>query len=49
MPELIPCSMASLAIASLYYTWRERIRPKSLPATLLRQRVAYMMWVAARQ
>ena len=49
MPEMIPCSMASLAIATLYYTWRDRIRVRELPSTILRQRVAYMMWVAAKR
>jgi hypothetical protein len=49
MPEIIPCAMATLAIATLFYTWRERIRRRPLPVDLLRQRVTYMMWVASRR
>ncbi|MFM8271464.1 MAG: hypothetical protein ACKODX_03935 [Gemmata sp.] len=48
MFQLLACNLACLAIAGLYYTWRDvyvhrRRREK------LNNRVAYMLWVAANR
>lgn len=47
--ETVSYNLAALAIAVIYYAWRDRfsIRQKS-PADL-NERVAYMLWVAANR
>jgi hypothetical protein len=42
----LPCCIAALAVAEIYYLWRAwwRIRMRHL-----RERVAYMLWVSAQQ
>ena len=47
MPPTVPCSLAALAVAAIFYTYRTYQdfflqRQKSL-----RERVAYMLWCAA--
>lgn len=49
MPAECILPMASLAIASLYYTWRDHIRPPLVTPVILRERVAYMLWVASHR
>lgn len=46
MFQLIVCNLACLLIAALYYTWRD-VYVERRRRTLLRERVAYMLWVAA--
>jgi hypothetical protein len=48
MQQLLPCNLAALAIAALFYLWRDVYhRPRKLNDVQLRERVAYMLWVAA--
>jgi len=47
MQTLIPCHLACLAIATLYYTWRDLYRPRVIAHKRLHERVAYMLWVIA--
>lgn len=44
--QLITCNLACLAIAALYYTWRDVYMHRRKRENL-RERVAYMLWVAA--
>jgi hypothetical protein len=46
MLHFIPCELACLAIASLYYTWRAVERCRRKPKNL-HDRIAYMLWVIA--
>ncbi|MFO0850911.1 MAG: hypothetical protein U0871_20505 [Gemmataceae bacterium] len=50
MAQLLTCNLAVLAIAMLYYTWRDgysaRFRRKG---ARVNDRVAYMLWVAAQR
>lgn len=46
MFQLITCNLACLAIAMLYYTWRD-VYLHRRKREQLRERVAYMLWVAA--
>jgi len=49
MPPMLCCQLAALVIAGMYYTWRDVInRPRVYPK-LVRERVAYMLWVAAQR
>ena len=49
MVELLTCNVAVLAIAALYYTWKDRVVKAAHRRRVLRQRVAYLLWaVAAR-
>jgi hypothetical protein len=45
----IVTNMAALAVASLYYLWRAHYQTRQRRRHLLRQRVAYMLWVMAGQ
>jgi hypothetical protein len=44
--QLITCNLACLVIATLYYTWRDVYLHRRKRAHT-RERVAYMLWVAA--
>jgi hypothetical protein len=46
MLHLIACNVACLAIAALYYSWRD-VYVKKQKRAVLHERVAYMLWVAA--
>jgi hypothetical protein len=46
--QLIACNIACLAIAALYYTWRDVYMHRRKRAQL-NDRVAYMLWVAANR
>ncbi len=48
MSAALGCAVAALMIASLYYLWRDVYVPR-LRQQRLRQRVAYMLWVAAQR
>jgi uncharacterized iron-regulated membrane protein len=45
--ELLTCNAAVLAIATLYYAWKERVVKTAARRQVLRQRVAYLLWAAA--
>jgi hypothetical protein len=40
-------SVAALAVAGIFYTWRAWHQVQHRRARLLRERVAYMLWVMA--
>ena len=44
---LIACNLATLAIAVLYYTWRDSLVHRTRQRRMLHERVAYMLWAAA--
>jgi hypothetical protein len=46
MMHLIVCDLACLAIAALYYTYRD-VYLHRRQRSQLRERVAYMLWAAA--
>jgi len=46
MVQLIACNVACLAIAALYYSYRDVYLHRKKRETL-HERVAYMLWVAA--
>jgi len=46
--QLIACNLACLAIAALYYGWRDVYMHRRKRARL-HDRVAYMLWVAANR
>jgi len=48
MFQLLACNIACLAIAVLYYSWRD-IYLHRRKREQMRQRVAYMLWVAANR
>jgi hypothetical protein len=41
-------TVASLAVASIYYLWKVYFQAACQRQRLLRERVAYMLWVAAQ-
>ena len=48
--QVIYYNMAALAIAVIYYTWRDcYLKPRVQRERALRERVAYMLWVAAHE
>jgi hypothetical protein len=47
MPQVMCCQLAALTIASLFYVWRDMLHRHIRDTKLLRERVAYMLWVAA--
>ena len=49
MVQLVACNLAVLAIAGIYYTWRDRFSALAQNRAILRDRVAYMLWVAAQR
>lgn len=46
MPNVI-CSLAALAVASVFYGYRAYFEHLKIRQRLLRERVAYMLWVMA--
>jgi hypothetical protein len=49
MFEMLTCNVAVLAIAGLYYSWRERMLKEQHRRRVLRERVAFMLWTAAQR
>ena len=49
MVQLIACNLAVLAIAGIYYAWHDRFSVIARNRGILRDRVAYMLWVAAQR
>ena len=47
--QIIYCNAAALTIAITYYIWRDGIMAHRLREKRLRERVAYMLWLAANQ
>lgn len=48
MPTVL-CGIAALAVASIYYLWRAYHRDEIRRKRVLRERVAYMLWVMANR
>jgi hypothetical protein len=46
---LIPCGFAALAVACIFYTWRAYTDALLRRQRMLRQRVTWMLWVAANR
>jgi len=49
MFQMVACNLAVLAIAMIFYTWRDAYRARNKQKAELHQRVAYMLWVAAQR
>ena len=49
MPPMLCWQIAALTIAGLYYVWRDVYRMRIRTPKLLRERVAYMLWVTANR
>jgi hypothetical protein len=47
--QVLSCNAAALGIAVLYYIWRDRMSHHLQLRHALRERVTYMLWVAANQ
>jgi hypothetical protein len=45
--EMLCCNAAALTVAILYYTWRAYHQARRARDRVLRERVAYMLWVVA--
>jgi hypothetical protein len=45
--QILCCHIAALGVASIFYTWRSYCAEMLGRHRLLRDRVAYMLWVAA--
>ena len=46
---LISLNLTALAVASIYYAYRDRYVAQIHRAKMLRERIAYMLWSAAQQ
>ena len=46
--QILCTNLAALAIAALYYSWRDLYQARLLRERVLRERVAYMLWTAAK-
>jgi hypothetical protein len=49
MPPMLCWQVAALVIGGLYYAWRDLYRQRLQGGKLLRERVTYMLWVAAHR
>ena len=49
MFQLVACNLAVLAIAGLYYAWKDRTCRLARQRVQLRDRVALMLWAAAQR
>ena len=47
--QVVCWNLMVLCIAALYYLWRDGIARRPKREKMLRERVAYMLWVAANQ
>ena len=47
MPPTVPCGLAAFAVAAIFYTYRTYHDFITQRQRSLRERVAYMLWVAA--
>jgi hypothetical protein len=48
MPPTIPCGLAAFAVAAIFYVYRAYSERLLACQRTLRDRVTYMLWVAAR-
>jgi hypothetical protein len=48
MPAIFTCNFAALFIAATYYVWRDWYLRRA-DKKMLRERVTYMLWVAANR
>ena len=46
--QVVCWNLTVLLIAALYYVWRDRFARRASHEKLLRERVAYMLWVTAQ-
>jgi hypothetical protein len=46
---LVTLNLTALAVATIYYTYRDRYVAGLHRAKLLRERVAYLLWTSAEQ
>ncbi len=49
MMQMLTGYCAVLAIAMLYYAWRDAFAVKSRQRGVMKDRVAYMLWIAANR
>jgi hypothetical protein len=49
MFQMVACNLAVLAIAMIYYAWRDAQMAQKRRQTQLNERVAYMLWTAAQR
>lgn len=49
MFQMVSCNLTVLAIAIIYYAWRDGYLPRKHNNATLRDRVSYMLWVAAHR
>lgn len=49
MPPMLCCQLAALTVASIYYVWRDVLHRRVCESKLIRERVTYMLWVAAQR
>lgn len=49
MNPIIACNLAALSIAVIYYAWRDVYCASRRGTRMLRERVAYMLWIAAHR
>jgi hypothetical protein len=49
MFQMVACNLAVLAIAMLYYAWRDGYLGRDRGQPGLQERVAYMLWVVAHK
>ncbi len=47
--HMIPCELAALMVACIFYTWRAYKDTLVRRERTLRERVAWMLWVAAER
>jgi hypothetical protein len=48
VPQMLLCPLAALGITGIYIVWfRFRAGRAHVPNRVLRERVAYMLWIAA--
>jgi hypothetical protein len=49
MFQMVACNLAVLAIAMIFYAWRDGYLSRRRGQATLHERVAYMLWVAAHR
>ncbi|MFN4261804.1 MAG: hypothetical protein ACK4RK_21190 [Gemmataceae bacterium] len=47
--QMIYCNLGALAVAVIYYAYRDYMRAQLHRERVLRERVAYMLWVMANR
>jgi hypothetical protein len=49
MFQMVACNLAVLAIAMIFYAWRDGYLARKNVRADLNERVAYMLWMAAQR